>query len=246
MDGGTEAFIAEVRKHRCIYDVNDEGHKNTIKKLEAWHKIASEVGAENVEIVKARWRNLKDTFLKYKKSRLSCTSKKYRNWYWAQNMKFMEPYIVKKHFKFNTPRNEDFPANELNGNSNDQANEEEDLVQSKEVAPKGLQSLQFNEVFLQDASSESAAIRRKRRKKGQSVDDDEYGDPRRDSEARCVTKHDDICYLFTSYAETFRKFTPRRQAVMKVELANLFMKTEIEQLEESEQLGSRGNKLSPQ
>lgn len=45
---------------------------------------------------------------------------------------------------------------------------------------------------------------------------------------------DDIYHLFQSYAETFRKLTPKRQVLMKMELAKLFSMVELEQLNEGD------------
>ena len=42
---------------------------------------------------------------------------------------------------------------------------------------------------------------------------------------------DGIDHLFVSYAETFKQFTPRRQAMLKIELATLFARAEISELD---------------
>jgi hypothetical protein len=42
---------------------------------------------------------------------------------------------------------------------------------------------------------------------------------------------EDIDHLFLSYAETFKQFPPRRQAMLKVELATLFARAEISELD---------------
>lgn len=41
-------------------------------------------------------------------------------------------------------------------------------------------------------------------------------------------EHDGIDHLFLSYAETFKKFPAREQAIMKIELAKLFANTELQ------------------
>lgn len=45
---------------------------------------------------------------------------------------------------------------------------------------------------------------------------------------------DDVHYLFQSYAETFRRLTPKRQILLKMELAKLFSIAELEQLNEGD------------
>jgi hypothetical protein len=42
---------------------------------------------------------------------------------------------------------------------------------------------------------------------------------------------DGIDHLFLSYAETFKQFPPRRQAMLKIELATLFARAEMSQLD---------------
>jgi hypothetical protein len=42
---------------------------------------------------------------------------------------------------------------------------------------------------------------------------------------------DSIDHLFLSYAETFKQFTPRRQAMLTIELATLFPRAEISELD---------------
>jgi hypothetical protein len=42
---------------------------------------------------------------------------------------------------------------------------------------------------------------------------------------------DGIDHLFLSYAETFKRFPPRRQAMLKIELATLFARAEISELD---------------
>jgi hypothetical protein len=42
---------------------------------------------------------------------------------------------------------------------------------------------------------------------------------------------DGIDHLFLSYAETFKQFPPRRQAILKIELATLFARAEISELD---------------
>jgi hypothetical protein len=42
---------------------------------------------------------------------------------------------------------------------------------------------------------------------------------------------DSIDHLFLSYAQTFKQFLPRRQAILKIELATLFARAEISELD---------------
>lgn len=44
--------------------------------------------------------------------------------------------------------------------------------------------------------------------------------------------NDAVDHLFMSYAETFKKFSPRRQAEMKIELAKLFSNAELNELQD--------------
>ncbi|XP_071942983.1 uncharacterized protein [Antedon mediterranea] len=58
-----ELFIEEVRKHKCLWDVNSEQYKNRAIKVNAW-KTIGEIFNREVEFLQRQLKNLKDTLKK--------------------------------------------------------------------------------------------------------------------------------------------------------------------------------------
>jgi hypothetical protein len=73
----------------------------------------------------------------------------------------------------------------------------------------------------------------KKLKKKQSTEDIDKIIGYLENKNKTKNKHqlDSIDHLFLSYAETFKQFPPRRQAMLKIELATLFARAEISELE---------------
>lgn len=47
-------------------------------------------------------------------------------------------------------------------------------------------------------------------------------------------RHDDVDYLFLSYAQTFKKLSQQKQAMLKVDLAKLFSEAELSEISSTE------------
>ncbi|KAL4720699.1 hypothetical protein ACJJTC_007217 [Scirpophaga incertulas] len=69
-----------------------------MKKLQAWREIQRELNEEGTIVtLKAKWKNLKDSYIKYKLSKKSTSgqaAKKLQNWTWADQMSFIDPAIT--------------------------------------------------------------------------------------------------------------------------------------------------------
>ncbi|KAL3265513.1 hypothetical protein HHI36_009717 [Cryptolaemus montrouzieri] len=62
---------------------------------------------------------------------------------------------------------------------------------------------------------------------------------------KTAREYDGIDYLFLTYAETFRKFQPATQTMLKMELATLFARTEMRELEAHNQRSVISTPQSP-
>jgi len=71
----------------------------------------------------------------------------------------------------------------------------------------------------------------KKRRKKQSTDDVDKLIGYLENKNKNKNQLDGIDHLFLSYAETFKQFPPRRQAMLKVKLATLFARAEISELD---------------
>ncbi|XP_038219914.1 uncharacterized protein LOC119838152 [Zerene cesonia] len=201
----TVSLIDAVKKRPVLYDVNHEGGGNkNMEKHTAWSDIATEL-QENENVVKKRWKGLKECYVKYKKSRSlnysNPTYDQYRNWRWASYLEFMEPHL--KGLR----------------NVEDSSLNVEDYVYEEESSKE-----EENETNIFDDSANNIG----------SVSD--VASPKNSpslnvQQVNNVEPADDIHYLFLSYAETIRKLPPKKQILIKLEMAKLFSKAEMESLD---------------
>ncbi|XP_047035253.1 uncharacterized protein LOC124641256 [Helicoverpa zea] len=88
----TERIINEIRGYPELYLMGHPDYKNSYKKEVAWRKIEGSTGLD-VKSLKAKWKNLRDTYKKYKQSQLTFSgqaAKKYANWVWAEHMSYVD------------------------------------------------------------------------------------------------------------------------------------------------------------
>ncbi|CAM4606717.1 unnamed protein product [Leuciscus chuanchicus] len=93
-----ERLILAVSECRFLYDLSDEGYRDTNRKSAAWRKVAEEVDM-SVEEVKKKWRDLRDAFVRYRREDQSrrvsgAAASQKRPWRYAQIMSFLLPFIT--------------------------------------------------------------------------------------------------------------------------------------------------------
>jgi hypothetical protein len=157
---------------------------------------------------------LRDSYMKYKRFLKSTTgqaTKKYEKWPWSRHLEFLD-YTL-------TPR----PTT-----SNVSDNQISETPLQEAAAPPPSEDADSS-CPLTPASLEMPPPPIKKLKKKQSTEDIDniigY------LENKNKNQLDGTDHLFLSYAETFKQFPPRRQAMLKIELATLFARAEISELD---------------
>jgi hypothetical protein len=138
-------------------------------------------------------------------------TKKYEKWPWSRHLEFLD-YTL-------TPR----PTT-----SNDSDSQISETPLQEAGTPPPCQATESSSP-LSSASLEMPPPPIKKLKKKRSTNDVDkligY------LENKNKNKLDGIDHLFLSYAKTFKQLPPRRQAMLKIELATLFARAEISQLD---------------
>ncbi|XP_034104039.1 uncharacterized protein LOC117567879 [Drosophila albomicans] len=220
-----ELLIKLVKKHKILYDMEDEDYKNTRKKDKIWNEIGLEL-EESGDEIKKKWKNLRDSFSKYVRS-TKCTTGQaavHKTWIWAEQMESFRPFISSTKTSSNVSCiepsepfsfTEAFQCKEESPESDDEINDE----------------LNQSIVSIPAVDTENPELKRLKRSTPQptfSVKDEiEY----------LLTKnkktHDGVDMLFMAYAHTIKKFSPRRQAQVKFKIAELIMEEELASIEEN-------------
>ncbi|VVC87342.1 uncharacterized protein LOC126969740 [Leptidea sinapis] len=96
MNSFNESLIEAVRERPFLYDSRHSDYKNPHRKAAAWTEIMCEIGGDSDEAIKERWKNLRDTYVKHKKSvnnpNIKCANN-LKNWIWASQMEFLDDYL---------------------------------------------------------------------------------------------------------------------------------------------------------
>ncbi|XP_023938139.2 uncharacterized protein LOC112045958 [Bicyclus anynana] len=227
MDGiFTEKLLREVANRPIIYQPTHPDFKNRPKKYQAWREIQMELN-EEIKPMKARWKNLKDTYNKYKQSRTTGDgTNKLTNWLWADHMTAIMEQV--------DPLNEvqidlDIPTVKLDCNDNSP------LSTTKiEEMWEDIESNQGSSV-LAETSTVQESYRRNKRNSDPTDRIVEYLQNRKSARKRndCKTevKCDGVDLLFLGYSDTFKKLSNRKQISVKFEIAKILMKAELSDLQ---------------
>ncbi|XP_051573903.1 uncharacterized protein LOC127452484 [Myxocyprinus asiaticus] len=94
MSVNVEVLLSLVSKHRLLFDKRHRYYKNVESKELLWQEIARKMGVD-VNAVKFKWRNLRDTYRKRKREELEeCRNgqdvKKRKQWKFMQMMEFLD------------------------------------------------------------------------------------------------------------------------------------------------------------
>lgn len=211
-----ERLIESVRRHAYLYDLGHKDYKNTARKAAIWEEIAEDLN-ENSETVKLKWKTVRDGYIKYKKQLKESNGKKAINYIWSSQLQFLDDYQVSRKKKEPQPNVTLPPTLQLS--------EDESETPSQSYSPASI---------LIPSPSDSGPFR----------SEPTPSRKRRDQEKNNYVKtkktkkeiHDATDHLFLSYSETFKTFTLRQQALLKVELAKLFSTAELSALQSFETL----------
>lgn len=163
-----------------------------------------------------KWKNLKDNYNKYQKNTQTTSGqeyKKYKNWPWADLMRFLDDFKFRRTTETNTPSQ----IEEINRSA----------VQSSMI--DDLNSTSCIEWDVHD-SPESNTAGEKKRRKTKNIEEpaDKILDYLKNkNQQKQHKKMDEADHLFQSYAESFKKFSPKMQAMLKLDMATLFARYEL-------------------
>lgn len=183
------------------------------------------------EAVKNKWKTIRDGYTKYKKQFKGTTGGKNNNYIWASQLAFLDDFNgPRAHcsnvvaIEFTPPRNDTPPMD--SDHSQDFISSFKPSPPSQDPPPESSPNVTTSSTPRAHTVSCSNTVRPLRNSKN---DDDvekviRFFNPKKGKE------HDGIDHLFLSYADTFKKFPPREQALIKLELARLFSNTELKLL----------------
>ncbi|XP_032521672.2 uncharacterized protein LOC116773343 [Danaus plexippus] len=219
----TEKLIELVKERSLLYDLSNIDYKNRDKKAEAWLEIATEMGFGESKVWITKWKSLRDNYNKYKKNNESSTGqayKKYKSWPWASQLRFLDDFNIKRQTESSSQRS---PANNHTSVTSDTENS---TMNETEVTT-------HSEVSVYATESSNQLTRKRIKTSADPSDCDkilEYLKNKNETKA----KMDGVNLFFLSYAQTFKTFPPRMQSMVKLEIASLFARYELQLAEGSD------------
>lgn len=146
------------------------------------------------------------------------SAKKFKNWPWAMHLEFLRDTVTPRPTVSNIPQS-----------SERVVHEEDDSNEDGWVSEDGNQMPPPPKKFKSKVSSDvDSVINYLENKK----------------ELKQKNNLDRIDNLFLSYAETFKKFSPRTQAVMKMEMAQMFGRAELREIDAQNQFSPSNSSSS--
>lgn len=149
----------------------------------------------------------------------SAACSKYKKWPWSSHLQFLDDSLVRPSTKSNVPSQN--PTSETG---------------AMEATPPNIPAPSGSSVSVtqdhQLPSSQMPPPQKRMRNSKEQSDDVKQLINYFDSKNTSKRQPDEIDHLFMSYAATFKRFSSRRQAKLKMELANLFGKAELEEMDE--------------
>lgn len=163
-----------------------------------------------VDAVKLKWKNLRDSYVKYLKYLKGGTgsAKKFKNWPWATHLEFLKDSITPRQTVSNVPELSETEVVQVDEDTNDSGSVTNDDSQmpppTKKLKPRKKQNEGGVDKILHFLQNKT------------------------DNKPKTHLDHTD--HLFLSYADTFKKLSPTTQAVLKMEMAQMFGRAELADL----------------
>ncbi|XP_054742764.1 transcription factor Adf-1-like [Anastrepha obliqua] len=103
MDELSEVLISKVQIHPYLYDDQHKEYKNLSAKEQAWKKIGEELKMSPMK-VKSRWKNLRDSYVKYKNqlnkvtdaASLEAVHNRYLKWTGRTHLSFLDETLARR------------------------------------------------------------------------------------------------------------------------------------------------------
>ncbi|CAH1645750.1 unnamed protein product [Spodoptera littoralis] len=207
---GTSIFIKLVKSKPVLYDANHRDYKNVHLKNKIWEEIGEKVDMSG-EFAKMKWKNLRDTYIKYLKTNQAMSTRgletssynRYGKWQWASSMSFI---------KYHTGVLND-STREL-GAANCKDTEQESDKEEENAASTSNNIFTSNKVFYNT------------RKRSNCITDSPP--PAQISNSLTSTEH-----IMVGYAKAIDNFSSkRRQILTKMKIANIIMEAELKDEQE--------------
>ncbi|XP_060809199.1 uncharacterized protein LOC106138961 isoform X2 [Amyelois transitella] len=217
----TERLIEFVKQQPCLYDSSHREYKNVANKTEIWEAIGKELNCTG-EVVKNKWRTLRDGYTKNRKlMKEKGISKTY---FWAPQLAFLENHLQRQPALNATSSPTPF-CMDLDTNAGD-----ESRASPVECKVNTVAEIPLEEPLLAEDTS-APDIRPAKRK---NPEDDDDLTRIMNFLSRKKRNEDAVGHLFSSYAVTFRSFPAHEQIALKLKLAELFSNVELKLIEETE------------
>lgn len=162
--------------------------------------------------MKHKWKNLRDSYIKYIKFLKGSTgsAKKYQNWPWAAHLEFLKDTIVPRATTSNVSQTHEI-------SHVDETCEQDETIDNEfiDTSPSQMRPPTKTPKRKEVTGDVAAVITYLENKKKSKTD----------------TKPDHIDNLFLSYAHTFKTFSPRTQAILKMEMSQLFGRAELNEVD---------------
>ncbi|KAL5239431.1 hypothetical protein ACI65C_006841 [Semiaphis heraclei] len=224
MTNKVEQLIAIVKEYPILYDMTLPEFKDTRKKDYIWdHKISVKMNGENGEILKSKWKNLRDTYQKHLRANKTSTGQSvngtknknlsaYKKWQWTSHMEYL-----REHLSFaETISNVHESAQDGDYDTNDLLN----------CTASSASTFEKNEVLF-------SASPKNPHKKFKDLSQKNIGSDSQCSNIDKILEHfqnqrktshnatDGIELLMMGHAKTIKTFSARRQAIAKNKIAKL-------------------------
>ncbi|KAK8727229.1 hypothetical protein OTU49_009770, partial [Cherax quadricarinatus] len=223
-----ERLIDIVRSNEILYDVNNKGYKDSIRKINVWKNIAQQVGLENGEAAKAKWKNLRDSYVKFLRTEKTTgkTAKKYKKWPWATQLEFLKPHVVDRQTE-NVQESSQAAFKELDDLHHTVAEPQTDILEKIIEPPRKKKPTRNNtSAAVINSADNTLEISQETGSRKLELD---------------ATEH-----LFLSHAKTVKSFSKRRQALVKLKISQLIVEAELEEISEFEGQGLHHSLAPPQ
>lgn len=188
-----------------------------------------------------KWKTIRDGYTKFKKQ-LKCStgsSRKNINYTWASQLSFLDNFNVPRASSSNISITSNTPqpsrAQTPSIHSDDLENSTSQLNSSPIPSTSSSSQISPSSEFIPpspfNASTSIPSTRKNKRASENRRDNDDVGRVLDFLNSKKKKEYDVVDNLFLSYADTFKKFPAREQALVKLELAKLFTNTELQLLD---------------
>ncbi|XP_022831644.1 uncharacterized protein LOC111360057 isoform X1 [Spodoptera litura] len=215
-------LIELVRQNVFLYDISHRDYKNPSLKTATWELIASELN-ESGETCRHKWKTVRDSYIKHKKLLKYTTGKKLNEYIWASHLSFLDKHQVNRRSFYHLANDESYSSQPTptaaKSSEKLQKPVRQELASMLAISPPPLAPLTSSK---DDTSFKFQALK----------------EVRNSTDTTTATKRlgevDATDLLFLSYSSTFKTFSGRQQALMKIQLAKLFANAELENLDNAE------------